>query len=72
MVTVSGAPATLSNLKNSNSNVNTENYTFANNVLTIKSAYLATQTNGEKTFTLSVVIGDGDVVDFVIAVTVGD
>ena len=72
MVTVSGAPASLSNLKNSNSSVNTENYTFVNNVLTIKSAYLATQTNGEKTFTLSVVIGDGDVVDFVIAVTVGD
>lgn len=72
MVTVSGATATLSNLKNSNSSVNTENYTFANNVLTIKEAYLALQSNGEKTFTLSVVVGDGDIVNFVIAVTVGD
>jgi hypothetical protein len=72
VVTVSGATATLSNLKNSNSNVNAENYTFANNVLTLKSVYLATQTNGEKTFTLSVVVGDGDIVDFVITVTVGD
>lgn len=72
MVTVSGATASLSNLKNSNSSVNTENYTFTNNVLTIKAAYLAMQSNGEKTFTLSVVVGDGDIVDFVIAVTVGD
>lgn len=49
-------------LKNGIATVNSDNYTFANNVLTIKKEYLATATNGDKTFTLKLDSGDSLVV----------
>ena len=67
MLTVtSNAAVTLSALKNSTSTVNTDNYTFANNILTIKATYLAMQTDGAKTFTLDFAEAD----DVTVAVTV--
>ena len=52
LAVTSNAAVTLSALKNGASTVNTANYTFANNILTIKATYLATLTDGVKTFTL--------------------
>lgn len=67
MLTVtSNAAITLSALKNSTSTVNSVNYTFVNNVLTIKATYLATLADGAKTFTLDFAEAN----DVTVAVTV--
>lgn len=67
MLTVtSNAAVTLSALKNGASTVNSANYTFANNILTIKATYLATLADGAKTFTLDFAEAD----DVSVAVTV--
>lgn len=69
MLTVtSNAAVTLTALKNGASTVNSTNYTFVNNVLTIKSTYLATLTDGAKTFTLDFAEAN----DVTVVVTVAD
>lgn len=71
MLTVtSNAAVTLSALKNGVSTVNTANYTFANNILTIKATYLATLTDGAKTFTLD--FAEADDVTVAVAVVTGN
>ena len=71
MLTVtSNAAVTLSALKNSTSTVNTANYTFVNNILTIKATYLATLTDGAKTFTLD--FGESDDVTATVTVVTGN
>lgn len=73
MVTVTSNTAiTLTALKVGGIAVNAANYTFVNNVLTILDDYLATLANGEKTFTIVMSAGDGDVVEKTVTVTVGD
>lgn len=59
---------TLSALKNGASTVNSSNYTYVENVLTISGTYLGTLVNGAKTFTL--VMSDGG--DMTVTVTVAD
>lgn len=59
---------TLSALKIGASTVNSANYTYAANVLTIGATYLGTLANGTKTFTL--VMSDGG--NMVVTVTVED
>ena len=59
---------TLSQLKIGASTVNSANYTYAENVLTIGATYLGTLANGIKTFTL--VMSDGG--DMTVTVTVAD
>lgn len=71
MLTVtSNAAVTLTALKNGASTVNSTNYTFANNVLTIKATYLATLADGAKTFTLD--FAEASDVTVAIAVVTGN
>lgn len=65
--TFTGRGLTLTSLKIGGTAVNAANYTFENNVLTLSSTYLATLTNGDKSFAL--VLNGGS---FTLTVTVGD
>ena len=67
-VTPTGEGVTLNALKIGASTVNTSNYTYAANVLTIANTYLTTLANGTKAFTL--VMSDGG--DMAVSVTVAD
>lgn len=67
-VSSSDSAVTLSAVKNSGSVVNTANYTFVDNKLTIKKEYLTTLTNGAKTFTIVMTEGT----DLTVTITVGD
>lgn len=67
-VTPTSATITLSALKIGASTVNSANYTYAANVLTIGATYLGTLANGIKAFTL--VMSDGG--DMAVSVTVAD
>lgn len=60
--------ATISGLKNGNSNVNESNYTVSGYEITIKSAYLSGLAAGTKTFTI--IMSNGETVTA--KITVGE
>ena len=61
---------TIGSVKNGGTVINSSNYTFVDNVLTIKAAYLSGLANGAKTITIGMLVGDGDLVEHVATVTV--
>jgi len=70
VITVNGG-ATITGLKNASATVNADNYSISGSALTIKSAYLAGLTNGDKTFTVLATSG-GTEQSLTVTVTVGD
>lgn len=68
----SNAAVTIGSVKNGGTAINSSNYTFVDNVLTIKAAYLSGLANGAKTITIGMLVGDGDLIEHVATVAVGD
>lgn len=62
-----GAGAAITGLRNGSSSVNLDNYSVEGNIITLKQAYLSTQTNGEKTFTVLMSTGNNPTVKVTIA-----
>lgn len=62
-----GAGAAITGLRNGSASVNLNNYTVSGNEITLKQAYLSTQTNGEKTFTVLMSTGNNPTVTVTIA-----
>ncbi|WP_368043769.1 X2-like carbohydrate binding domain-containing protein [uncultured Megasphaera sp.] len=58
---------TVKTITNASATVNGSNYTYAAGILTLKSAYLASQTAGTKTFTVT--MSDGSTATFTVTVT---